>query len=667
MKKITFLIIAFIAITTYGQNKLTYSSEEYFDGVEWIESFRSTYTYDENDNLQEITYSDWDWHLSEWVSNSSETFTYNEDDKILSETYEYFGENGYGYRTTYTYNSNGNIITQLDEELEDSSWVLSFKMEFHYTDNVLTTADATEWDGANWVIGEDSGFYSVVYNESGTVKYLMNESDWNEELSVWESKGRAAYTYDPSGRILSEINEQWDGTDWIGSDEKQEYEYDTNGNRISSKELIYENGEWIVDEETTSSFDTSKIMSAYIHPFVLTDLDMLIEGNPYVNKILSMEGTEGFERTVHHYSDDVMAEIEPMLTHSTNEYFNGDTWISIDNSKTVYTYDENKNLLQENSVTWTGFGWYSDSKTIYTYNPNNKKLTETYESQGEIEYETTYTYDSNGRLTLESNDNWYEGNLERSKYEFTYTDNKISSAVGYEWVEEDWVESELVTMQYGEDGNLDYMLNKYGWNGSTWETEDRNARVYNENGKIVFDEDEEWDGTSWGPSGYKSEYVYDANGNLISNKDSYQEDGEWTVESEEFFNFDSSHLMTEYAHPFALTDIDILFGRDPYVNKLISSVDGDWRTVYHYNDGLSVSENSRYIDVKVYPNPTTDFITIGEIDATVDKVEVFSLLGKKVKTTEETHFSIKEFSNGVYIVKIYTDGGQFFTTKIVKE
>jgi len=103
---------------------------------------------------------------------------------------------------------------------------------------------------------------------------------------------------------------------------------------------------------------------------------------------------------------------------------------------------------------------------------------------------------------------------------------------------------------------------------------------------------------------------------------------------------------------------------------LLSSVDveNNWKTIYHYNDDVaSVNEKVNLIEVSVYPNPTTDFITIDESDFTIENVEVFNILGKKVKTTNKSRFSVNEFSNGVYILRINTTEGKTVTTKIIKK
>tara|TARA_B100000809_G_scaffold266716_1_gene330954 strand:+ start:11384 stop:13402 length:2019 start_codon:yes stop_codon:yes gene_type:complete len=672
MKKITLLMIALITLTVFGQEKLTHSTEEYFDGADWIEHSRLFYTYDGNNNLIETNNSYWNSNESQWVVNSKDTYTYNVNNQVLIETYESLGEDNYGYRTSYDYDASGNVIQQIEQNLEGLTWVNSSKVDINYSDGVLTSGDQKEWDGANWVVGEDSGFFTFIYTGT-TVSYLMIEEDWDG--TNWNSMSRNLFTHDANDNMLSQVFQVWSNDIWIDEGFKQEYAYDANNNRINSKELYYENGEWFLELETTSNFDTTQLMSNYIHPFVLSDLDILIGGDPYVNKVLNKYvDSENSGRLVHHYSDDLVEEVAPMLTHSSNQYYDVDNsiWLDVEGSKTVYLYDENDNLIEENSVTWDDSVWESNWKSVFTYNSINKVETETSSSNGITSSELAYTYNSNRKITQQLINYWDDENdvLMKSKIDFLYTNTIFTSATESTWDGLDWIPSGLITPTYAANGTVTYVLNQSDWNGSAWEEQDRTAHTYNATNKVLSNEEEIWDGANWVSAGYKEEFAYDTNGNRISSMDFSYENGELLLEYSETFNFDATELMSNYINPFKLSDIDILLGIAPHVNKLLSSVDveNNWKTIYHYDDDVaSVNEKVNLIGVSVYPNPTTDFITIDESDFAIENVEVFNILGKKVKTTNKSRFSVNEFSNGVYILRINTTDGKIVTTKIIKK
>ena len=81
------------------------------------------------------------------------------------------------------------------------------------------------------------------------------------------------------------------------------------------------------------------------------------------------------------------------------------------------------------------------------------------------------------------------------------------------------------------------------------------------------------------------------------------------------------------------------------------------------NDGFAFS------DFNFYPNPVKNSLTISNAD-TIDEVEITSILGQKmiVKSVNDlqTEIDLSELSNGVYFVKV-TSEGQEKIVKIVKE
>ncbi|WP_299016954.1 glycosyl hydrolase [uncultured Polaribacter sp.] len=59
--------------------------------------------------------------------------------------------------------------------------------------------------------------------------------------------------------------------------------------------------------------------------------------------------------------------------------------------------------------------------------------------------------------------------------------------------------------------------------------------------------------------------------------------------------------------------------------------------------------------IQLFPNPTKDKISISSKTSTIQKVEIYSTLGKRVYETTNSFIdiSLKDISNGIYIVKIY--------------
>jgi len=84
---------------------------------------------------------------------------------------------------------------------------------------------------------------------------------------------------------------------------------------------------------------------------------------------------------------------------------------------------------------------------------------------------------------------------------------------------------------------------------------------------------------------------------------------------------------------------------------------------------LGLTESEIYNDmIKVFPNPTTDFVTIKSSVDTYNSVAVFDLTGKKL--FEESNTSIinmSELSSGIYLLKINTVSGKSIVKKVIKK
>ncbi len=70
-------------------------------------------------------------------------------------------------------------------------------------------------------------------------------------------------------------------------------------------------------------------------------------------------------------------------------------------------------------------------------------------------------------------------------------------------------------------------------------------------------------------------------------------------------------------------------------------------------------------DIKLYPNPTKNSITI-ESTSTIDKIEVYSLLGSKINTVINSNsVDLSNFEDGMYLITL-TSNGTTITKRIIK-
>ncbi len=87
-----------------------------------------------------------------------------------------------------------------------------------------------------------------------------------------------------------------------------------------------------------------------------------------------------------------------------------------------------------------------------------------------------------------------------------------------------------------------------------------------------------------------------------------------------------------------------------------------WIANFQISSTASIKENS-LSDVQIYPNPSSDKITIN-IDA-IKSVDFFDINGKKVKTFSKNRIDITDLKTGVYILKITSKSNQISHKKLV--
>ena len=165
---------------------------------------------------------------------------------------------------------------------------------------------------------------------------------------------------------------------------------------------------------------------------------------------------------------------------------------------------------------------------------------------------------------------------------------------------------------------------------------------------IVFDALNDWD--------FTANFDFIVNNNEVIFTNSYLAD---TV----FWSFDDGNTSLENnpVHIYnSIGDFDVTLtitacGRTHLVTKTVSV------------SNLSLNHNN-VLDVKIYPNPTKDNITIEGISNNFS-VTLYSILGQKVKSFDKiinNTISLSEIKKGIYFLEIISDGNKEIK-KIIKQ
>mgnify|MGYP003601147020 FL=1 len=79
---------------------------------------------------------------------------------------------------------------------------------------------------------------------------------------------------------------------------------------------------------------------------------------------------------------------------------------------------------------------------------------------------------------------------------------------------------------------------------------------------------------------------------------------------------------------------------------------------------LSVNESNSANNFKIFPNPATDTFTI-ETENDIKSVEIYSIQGQKVLTSNSKNIDVSNLSKGMYMVRIEDSNNAIATQKLV--
>ena len=350
-----------------------------------------------------------------------------------------------------------------------------------------------------------------------------------------------------------------------------------------------------------------------------------------------------------------------------------------------YEYDSNSNVISETGFEWKAGKWANYSKTSYTYNVNNKIT--------EILYQNW-----NGTT------NSYE-NVDKDTY--TYISGKPSEIVYYEWSSPNWVLKDKTVISYNSN-NLPNAAQSFLWDGTQWVNDGRYTVIYNANQKVTEDLGEKWINSNW-VNDYKTLYTYNSNSNLVTSRfaswdvfntiwvekdrTDYELDANGnrtkttysgSFDSKLEYNYDTSSLMASFANPFKdKSGVDYFAEDYPYVNKVLgynefsyniqtSSYEQRGRTTYNYANSITLGTEKNEIvnpTITLFPNPTTDFLTIQNSSNTeIDKIIVSDISGKTVlqQNQNASQVNVQNLSKGMYLLQVFS-GDNKWQSKFVKE
>ena len=289
------------------------------------------YTYDNNNNLTNVKYSDRDEGLQ---TKDLVTYTYNNMDNVAKETRG-------NITTDYTYNMAG-LVTGMTNK-NGSSVISTYSNTYNYDGNVAKAVEngnttTYTYDYMNRLVSEDNIYKKYEYEYDGAGNRIRMEcNDKNYEDSGTE------YTYDKNNRLIEEVEFVY------SADEKHitDYKYDKNGNMLTKVKSIADTTSYERKQSLgikTASELSKEQESEYFTYNVFNQLKEYRDTEGTSAKYEYMPNNYRYEKTVGGVKtrflwdgDYVIGELDS-TGNISKKYFYGKDMIS-DNSGNNYVYD----------------------------------------------------------------------------------------------------------------------------------------------------------------------------------------------------------------------------------------------------------------------------------------------------------------------------------------
>lgn len=157
-----------------------------------------------------------------------------------------------------------------------------------------------------------------------------------------------------------------------------------------------------------------------------------------------------------------------------------------------------------------------------------------------------------------------------------------------------------------------------------------------------------------------------------------------TINEEGFTNLSNPGTNNSTINPNLTSDFKLQSSSTAAINTglngqlpagIILDLAGNTRTIgsnidigaYEYDASLSTTDLQNDATVRLYPNPADNIVYI-DAKNVIEKIEVYSILGKKVLSKKSTNeIQIRNLKPGIYLIKMRDSNGSILTKKFIKK
>lgn len=239
-----------------------------------------------------------------------------------------------------------------------------------------------KWQNSQWV---DSLLQTWTYDPNERESAQLNKV-W-QDSSGWVNSILGSYSYDIEGNLTTVLSEKWEKDQWVNSSSSI-YTYDSKGNALSSVLEDWEDSQWVKVYGEEYTYDASGN--------ILTDLHELYDSTQAVYYSWQASYTYNAKGNLLTEFDQEIQSPIPINTCTTFATYSYDStghelrelWSDCGDSVLhSYTYDVNGNQTSETVEGEEGFSswslWAHDT-SIYSYDPQGDLILFEYQESGDI-------------------------------------------------------------------------------------------------------------------------------------------------------------------------------------------------------------------------------------------------------------------------------------------
>ncbi|MCF8362181.1 MAG: T9SS type A sorting domain-containing protein [Prolixibacteraceae bacterium] len=534
----------------------------------------------------------------------------------------------------YKWDENGNKITHIDYDPDSLTGGWRKNATEDYTYNVNGDETSYLLQLADQSTGEMVNIEKIV----GTYDYAENimintYQDYDTITNEWINTNKQTYSIDSDGNITFDylLGEEWNSTlgkwDTVVIQKRRHDEYgNTNSYEIQfPKYLMYLKTEITFDKNGKKTLQTDYAWDVASSQFVYD--------SKYENE--------------YNATGNIIKTINSVWDSTEN------VWETVEIKE--FEYDSLDYLISENRYEITSNTSLPISKIEYSNN-----------NSGLVSNKVSYNWNTTDSAWVKNNQYHYKYNRDEMT---TYEDQYI-------WDETtgNWVGEHKQNYTFDTNGKTLYQ-DRWVWDTITnsWIGEFKQTKSYNTNGKLTYEDNWIWDikANSW-IGEYKENLIYAVNGNYImENRWIWDTDKNgWIAEYQYDFSYDLSTLFSDIIFPpdYSYGHISNLTGQKQYSNMMTQRTSSELKdgqlsptetiTLYYSENTASGKPHLTNKNLKVYPNPATDFVMIDTGNNTPATINLYTIQGQKSLSksfTGNIQLSLDQLRNQIYIYEIIQD------------